>query len=137
MTPTHPPRLATWLLKHFGFSRHTQAILGDLTECYRRRQSTIWYWKQVASAIIGSCWRGVRGYLDQGIPGGHIRKAMVFVLAILVGLSVFLLQAQAQFNVRAASNQPVAGWDRMDYDNHALWVGPLISLTSADVLRAD
>ena len=65
MTRTHPPRLATWLLKRFGFSRYTQAILGDLTECYRRRQSTIWYWKQVASAIIGSCWRGVRGYLDQ------------------------------------------------------------------------
>jgi len=45
-----------------------------------------------------------------------MRKAIVFVLAIVVGLSVFLLQAQAQFNVRAASDQPIAGWDRMDYD---------------------
>ena len=142
MTRTHPPRLATWLLKHFGFSRHTQAILGDLTECYRRRQSTLWYWRQVAIAIIGSRWREVRDYLDQGITffrisGGHIRKAMAFVLAIVVGLSFFLLQAQAQFSVRAASDQQVTGWDRMDYDNHAVWVSPEISLTSADILRAE
>src|SRR5439155_12551414 len=94
MTRTHPPRLATWLLKRFGFSRYTQAILGDLTECYRRRQSTLWYWRQVAIAIIGSRWREVRDYLDQGITffrisGGHIRKAMAFVLAIVVGLSFF------------------------------------------------
>ena len=121
MTPTHPPRLATWLLKRFGFSRYTQTILGDLTESYQSRQTTLWYWKQVAIALIGSRWREVRSHIDQSITlfrisGGHMRKAIVFVLAIVVGLSVFLLQAQAQFNVRAASDQPIAGWDRMDYD---------------------
>ena len=110
-----------WLLKRCGFSRYTQSILGDLTESYQSRQSTLWYGRQVAIAIVGSRWRGVRGHLDQGITffrisGGHMRKAIVFVLAIVVGLSVFLLQAQAQFNVRAASDQPIAGWDRMDYD---------------------
>ena len=66
-----------------------------------------------------------------------MRKAMAFVLAIVVGLSFFLLQVQAQFSVRAASDQQVAGWDRMDYDNHAVWVSPAISLTSADILRAE
>ena len=65
-----------------------------------------------------------------------MRKAIVFVLAIVVGLSVFLLQAQAQFNVRAASDQPIAGWDRMDYDNRAVWVSPAMGLTSADILLA-
>ena len=65
-----------------------------------------------------------------------MRKAMAFVLAIVVGLSFFLLQAQAQISVRAASDQQVAGWDRMDYDNHAVWVSPAMSLTSADILLA-
>ena len=108
-------------MKRFGFSRYTQTIVGDLTESYQSRQTTLWYWKQVAIAIIGSRWREVRSHIDQSITlfrisGGHMRKAIVFVLAIVVGLSVFLLQAQAQFNVRAASDQPIAGWDRMDYD---------------------
>ncbi len=88
MTPTHPPRLATWLLKRFGFSRYTQTILGDLTESYQSRQTTLWYWKQVAIAIIGSRWREVRSHIDQSITlfrisGGHMRKAIVFVLAIV------------------------------------------------------
>jgi len=89
VTPSQPPRLAMWLLKRFGFSRYTQSILGDLTESYQSRQSTLWYWRQVAIAIVGSRSRGVRGHIDQGITffrisGGHMRKAMAFVLAILV-----------------------------------------------------
>ena len=103
MRSNQPPAVATWLLKQFGCSPQNEAILGDLTECYRRRQSTLWYWRQVAIAIIGSRWREVRDYLDQGITffrisGDHMRKAMAFVLAIVVGLSFFLLQAQAQFS---------------------------------------
>ena len=48
-----------------------------------------------------------------------------------------VLQAQAQFSIRAASDQPVPGWDRMEFDSKAVWVSPTVSLTSADVMRAE
>src|ERR1051326_2066082 len=47
-----------------------------------------------------------------------------------------LLQAQAQFSIHAASDQPVPGWQQMQYNNQAVWVSPTVSLTSADILSA-
>jgi preprotein translocase subunit SecD len=60
-------------------------------------------------------------------------------LTLLVVLILFcsVLQAQAQFTIRAASDQAVPGWDQMEYQNHSVWVSPTISLTSADILRAE
>jgi hypothetical protein len=46
-----PPRLATWLLRHFGCGPHNESVLGDLAEQYRDRRSRLWYWKQVVLAI--------------------------------------------------------------------------------------
>jgi preprotein translocase subunit SecD len=66
-----------------------------------------------------------------------MRTIIAFAGAVLLALSLFLLQAQAQFTIRAASDQPVPGWDRLEYLNHALWVSPIISLTSADIQRAE
>jgi preprotein translocase subunit SecD len=66
-----------------------------------------------------------------------MRRVTAVVIAIIVGLSIFLLQAQAQFSIRAASDQPVAGWTRMEYNNRAVWVSPTASLTSADIQRAE
>jgi len=114
-----------WLLRHFGAgARSDEAILGDLMECYQRGRSKRWLWKQTAFVIIGSL-------------GGNVRKASAVVMTLVVGFLIFLLQAQAQFTIRAASDQPVAGWKRMEYNNHAVWVNPTPTLTSADVLRAE
>ena len=66
-----------------------------------------------------------------------MRRTIALVSAVAVGLTLFLLQAQAQFTIHAASEQPVPGWDRMEYNNQAVWVNPTTSLTSADVLRAE
>jgi hypothetical protein len=54
MTPFQPPRLAEWLLRHFGSSPNVEAIIGDLDERYRQRRSAVWYWRQAMAAIAVS-----------------------------------------------------------------------------------
>ena len=48
-----------------------------------------------------------------------------------------LLQAQGGFSIRAASSDSVAGWQRMELDGQTVWVSPTVSLTAADVGRAE
>jgi preprotein translocase subunit SecD len=66
-----------------------------------------------------------------------MRRTIAFASAVIVGFFLFLLQAQAQFTIHAASDQPVAGWTRMEYNNQTVWVSPTASLTSADIQRAE
>jgi hypothetical protein len=49
-----PPRLATWLLLNLSCHPDDEAILGDLTEAFEKRQSSLWYWRQVFVAILNS-----------------------------------------------------------------------------------
>jgi hypothetical protein len=48
---SRPPGLATWLFNHLARREHHEALAGDLMEEYGRRQSDIWYWRQVLVAI--------------------------------------------------------------------------------------
>jgi preprotein translocase subunit SecD len=64
-------------------------------------------------------------------------RTVTLMLFVVLILFCGVLQAQTQFTIRAASDQAVPGWDQMEYDNHAVWVSPTISLTSADILRAE
>lgn len=59
MTPTNPPRIATWLLEHMPPSEHDDALAGDLLEEFRCGRSTRWYWRQVLAAIAIGCCRNV------------------------------------------------------------------------------
>jgi len=52
MTEMRPPVLATWLLKHAA--RGNDALVGDLFEEHRRRRSSVWYWRQVLTAVVVS-----------------------------------------------------------------------------------
>jgi len=52
MTEMRPPVLATWLLKHAA--RGNDALVGDLFEEHRRRRSSVWYWRQVLTAVAVS-----------------------------------------------------------------------------------
>ena len=54
MTSAHPPRIAVWLLHHFGSSPNNESVIGDLTERYRQGRSRAWYWTQVLKAIVVS-----------------------------------------------------------------------------------
>jgi hypothetical protein len=66
-----PPRVATWILKRW--TSVDECIAGDLVERYHRGgQTSLWYWRQVFSAIthdairdVGA--RPVRGALSIGI----------------------------------------------------------------------
>ena len=48
-----------------------------------------------------------------------------------------MLQAQARFTINAASDDPVAGWQKMDIDGRWVWVNPVPALTSADIHGAE
>ena len=53
MSPSQPPALANWMLRHLVLGDRTEAIEGDLLEEFQRRRSAGWYWRQVAGAIVG------------------------------------------------------------------------------------
>jgi hypothetical protein len=55
-------------------------------------------------------------------------------------LSATAMQAQAQFSIRAASAQPVEGWERMQVEHCqsrcAVWVAPAAAITAGDIEKA-
>jgi preprotein translocase subunit SecD len=127
-----PPSIVNWLFRCFGGTRNNDAILGDLDERLRAGRSCGWYCRQVLLTIISQRLRQARR-----ISGGYMRRTIAVVGAVFVALFIVLIQAQAQFTIHAASDQPVAGWDRMQAADHAVWVSPTVGLTSADILRAE
>ncbi len=62
MTAKQPPRIAAWMLKHFGSGPDTDAVLGDLSEQYLKKDSAMWYWRQAMSGIAVSFVREIRGH---------------------------------------------------------------------------
>lgn len=60
MRSKQPPQVATWMLKHFGSGSDNDALLGDLAEQYRERDSTAWYWRQAISGIVVSFFKEIR-----------------------------------------------------------------------------
>jgi hypothetical protein len=56
-----PPRLARWLLKHFGSSSDNEALLGDLAEQYVEKGRPAWYWRQAIGAILVDFFKEIRG----------------------------------------------------------------------------
>ena len=51
MNSVKPPRLAVWLLEHFGPELNQEALAGDLNEAFQQGRSKGWYWRQVLGAI--------------------------------------------------------------------------------------
>ena len=50
MKSSRPTSLATWILDHFV--PNNEALAGDLIEQFRQGRSSLWYWRQVAVAIV-------------------------------------------------------------------------------------
>jgi preprotein translocase subunit SecD len=48
-----------------------------------------------------------------------------------------VLQAQAQFTINAAAEDPVPGWQKMDIDGRSVWVNPTPAITSSDIQGAE
>ncbi len=51
MKSANPPRLAAWILLHFGPQVNSDALAGDLWEAFAQGRSKAWYWRQVLAAI--------------------------------------------------------------------------------------
>ena len=67
-----------------------------------------------------------------------MRTRAMLVGGIAVGLFLFLLQGQAQVAIRAASADPVEGWERMQFSegSRSVWVARTTSLVATDIERA-
>ena len=64
-----------------------------------------------------------------------MNRRVAFIGCVMVILFGCVVQAQAQFTIRAAATAPVSGWQRMESPegNQTVWVAPTPSLTSADI----
>ena len=56
------PRIATWMLKHFGSGPDNDTLLGDLAEQYQRNGNAMWYWRQALKAIPVSFFKEIRAH---------------------------------------------------------------------------
>jgi hypothetical protein len=77
---TQPPRIANWLLQHFGSSPNNDAVIGDLNERYEHGRSRVWYWQQVIAAIISSAFTEMRS--DKLTAARSVVLGLILVHAI-------------------------------------------------------
>jgi hypothetical protein len=91
MTPKQPPKIATWMLKHFGCGANNDVVLGDLEEQYQKNKSAVWYWRQVLKAIPVSLFKELRDHA--WIAAASVMTGWVLwylsVVTIFSGLSNF------------------------------------------------
>jgi len=61
-----------------------------------------------------------------------------WIACMLAFVSVSAMPAQAQLSIRAASAEPVEGWQRMqvEHSNRVVWVSPIAAVTPTDIEKA-
>lgn len=99
MTPSRPPDLATWVLEHLMLGGKNEPLAGDLIEEFQRRQSVVWYWRQVGAAICVNCSNKIR-------KDWRVVWAFVFISVWLCGFYVFSFKFLPDFlgeNIRLAN----------------------------------
>jgi len=79
MRSTRPPKVAKWLLGHFGSSPNNDSVIGDLDERYRAGRSEAWYWRQALWTILVSFVRAVCGH------------KLMALRAVVIGWSLFIV----------------------------------------------
>jgi hypothetical protein len=75
MSHQRPPRFATWLLDHSGFTRENPPLAGDLLEEFHSGRSAAWYWSQTLVAIVTTLVRSAR-HRDRALEGAVIGWAV-------------------------------------------------------------
>src|SRR4030095_12464209 len=63
-----------------------------------------------------------------------VSRAVCLMIILFAGV----VQAQAQFSIRAASADPVEGWQRMQFkdSDRVVWVSPTAAITASDIEKA-
>jgi hypothetical protein len=118
-TPTAPPKVARWLLTHFGFSPNNDAIIGDLDERYRQDHSRTWYWRQSLIAIITGLVALIRS------------NKLLTIRAVVTGWAVtFLLAPPLPYIKRFLRGSPTgtgflpSSWTRVQWLYGRGWIVP-------------
>src|SRR5439155_4041033 len=91
MRALQPPAVAMWLLTRLAFGERGESLIGDLVEEYQRRQSRVWFWKQVLVAIGVEAGRDIRAHkllALRGIVTGFGALSLVSWLLTRVALGV-------------------------------------------------
>ena len=79
---THPPRLATLLLR--GLAPPNDPLAGDLAEEFAAGRSASWYWRQVGSAIAGGWLHNFDLHELFAVQGAVMRFVMLGLLSFCV-----------------------------------------------------
>jgi MFS family permease len=80
---TLPPRFAQFLLQRVG--PRNDALLGDLDEEHRKRQSTCWYWRQTIAAIVVGAVDDIRRHKLLALRATAIGWLATWVLSGVIG----------------------------------------------------
>jgi hypothetical protein len=77
------PRIATWILKHFGSGPDVDTTIGDLMERYHKGRSRSWYWRQVMKTVVVSAFSEIRGHKVLAA------RAVVVGMTVMAVLEIF------------------------------------------------
>lgn len=82
-----PPPPALWLLRHLGSAYCRESLEGDLFEQYQEGRSRIWFWRQVAAAVLIAQVRNLRAWPWPAVTRVLFRclaeaSALIAVLAV-------------------------------------------------------
>jgi hypothetical protein len=105
MKSMEPPKVAAWLLRHFGCSPNNDVVIGDLNERYQQGTSRMWYWRQVLVAIAGQRWRTLIS--NSILVDGEEAMLKVEVTFLLLGLLIVF--STLAFHGSASDLPSVAG----------------------------
>ncbi len=105
MRSKQSPRIATWMLKHFGSGPNNDALLGDLAEQYLQKDSAMWYWRQAMKAIPVSLCKEIRAH--KRIAARALLTG--WVIWILCNFSIFPLVSPFFFGAWGVWWNPVLG----------------------------
>lgn len=76
MTERAPPKIALWLLKHWGSPYQGEALAGDLLEQYQEGRSRAWCWRQTITAVLLA-----RGRFIGALPWTAFARVLSYLLA--------------------------------------------------------
>jgi hypothetical protein len=93
-----PPRLATWLLKHFAPTYRRDSLLGDLLEEYQDGRSAAWYWRQTGAALLISCPRLFEVRLPKFVLSMVLRA--LIEMGIIVGGIALAQSSVPQYHIQ-------------------------------------